>query len=332
MKRVICILNILIILFLCGCAAKPEEQQLPTLSVESTAKAIATITPNPTEVPTPSPTPTPFDETKFTTMYVSGDGVNVRDIPSTKGEILASFSKNDTMKCYREEDGWYYVSYEKGEFGYIRKDLLSEAPVATPTPSPTPTPTPKPTATPKAPVSTGSDNVPKNYSGKFVIKVNLYTNRIYVFQRDSEGNYTDLVKAFICSVGTGPDDDFTPTGSFYTTDKYQWRSLFGGTFGRYATRIHGTYLFHSVPYTAQRPDALKSAEFNKLGVAASQGCIRMAVRDAKWLYDNCAKGTFVYIYEKDETGPNYEPVPKIDLSDPRKGWDPTDPDPNNPWK
>lgn len=323
MKRIICVLNILIILFLAGCVQ--AEEPLPTISVKptETATVTETATPLPTEVPTP--TPTPFDENKFTLMYVSGDGVNVRDIPSTKGEILISFSRNATVKCYGEKDGWYYVGYEKGEFGYIRKDLLSEPPVATPTPSPTPKITPKPS------ISTTGD-IPKSYSGKFVIKVNLRTNRIYVFQRDSEGKYSDLVKAFICSVGTGPDDDFTPTGSFYTTDKYQWRSLFGGTFGRYATRIHGTYLFHSVPYTAQRPDALKSAEFNKLGVAASQGCIRMAVRDAKWLYDNCAKGTFVYIYEKDETGPAYEPVPQIDLSDPRKGWDPTDPDPNNPWK
>lgn len=334
MKRVICVLNILIILLLCCCGQKEENLSIatipPTETVQITPTPLITATPAPTEVPTP--TPIPFDENAFTIMYVKGDGVNVRSLPSTDGKALASFSKNALMKCYGEEDGWYYISYEKGKFGYIRKDLLSETPVETPTPTPTPTPAPKATATPKAPSTVGEDNVPQSYSGKYVIKVNLYTNRVYVYKRASDGEYTDLVKAFICSVGTGPDDDFTPTGSFYTTDKYQWRSLFGGTYGRYAMRIHKTYLFHSVPYTDTKPDALKSAEFNKLGVAASQGCIRMAVRDAKWLYDNCAKGTFVYIYEKDETGPAYEPVPKIDLSDPRCNWDPTDPDPKNPWK
>ena len=59
----------------------------------------------------------------------------------------------------------------------------------------------------------------------------------------------------------------------------------------------------------------------------------MRVIDVKWLYDNTSSGTQVYIY--DDAGYN-EPLAKpsaqkIDPDSPNAGWDPTDPDPDNPW-
>lgn len=327
MKRLICILNIIILLLLCCCAPEKEEISMPETTLTVMAEATPTITPTPKPTAEPTPSPTPFDENNFTLMYVKGDNVNVRALPSVDSDKISSLNKNHLLKFYNETDGWCYVSFKEGSFGYVKKVFLSKNPAPTPTPTPKPMATPKPTNKP----TVREDNVPSNYNGKYVIKVNLLKNFVSVYQKNEDGLYTKRVKSFVCSVGTGPDDDFTPTGSFYTSDKYEWRSLFGGTFGRYATRISGTYLFHSVPYTAQKKDALKSEEYNKLGVAASQGCIRMTVRDAKWLYDNCAKKTFVYIYEKDEPIPTLESFEAIDLSDPRCGWDPTDPDKSNPW-
>lgn len=220
---------------------------------------------------------------------------------------------------------------EKEEFSMPEPTLTVTA-EATPTITPSPTPTAEPTPTPINTPTVIENNVPSDYKGKYIITVNILKNFVSVYEKNEDGFYTELVKSFVCSAGIGPGDNFTPTGGFYTSDKYEWRPLFGGTFGRYATRITGAYLFHSVPYISQKKDALKSEEYNKLGDNASQGCIRLTVRDAKWLYDNCAKKTFVYIYEKDEPVPSLEPFATIDLSDVRCGWDPTDTDVSNPWK
>ena len=67
--------------------------------------------------------------------------------------------------------------------------------------------------------------------------------------------------------------------------------------------------------------------YNKLGTAASAGCVRLTVEDSKWIYDNCELGTPVEVV--DEVGP-YGPEPEP-LNWNYSGWDPTDPDPNNPY-
>ena len=68
---------------------------------------------------------------------------------------------------------------------------------------------------------------------------------------------------------------------------------------------------------------------------ASAGCVRLAVKDAKWIYDNVSTGTAVEIYDADELPDGVEkPVAiRIDVDDEsRRGWDPTDADEANPWK
>lgn len=62
------------------------------------------------------------------------------------------------------------------------------------------------------------------------------------------------------------------------------------------------------------------------------GCIRMTVIDAKWIYENCEPGTTVEFYTSDDPGPFGKPeTMKITEFEEYRGWDPTDPDPNNPW-
>ena len=59
----------------------------------------------------------------------------------------------------------------------------------------------------------------------------------------------------------------------------------------------------------------------------------MTVKDVKWIYDNCPVGTKVKIYDGNiPSGITKPAVPKIPADSPNKGWDPTDPDKNNPWK
>lgn len=164
----------------------------------------------------------------------------------------------------------------------------------------------------------------------YYLKVNRQQNCITVYTKDENGDYSVPYKAIICSTGLY---NATPTGTFHLSDKYLWRQLHGGVYGQYATRITGGVLFHSVPYYRKSKNSLCSDKYNKLGQQASMGCIRLTVEDAKWIAENCPSGTTVEIYDDAENpGPLGKPeAEKIDLDNPNKGWDPTDPDEENPW-
>lgn len=163
----------------------------------------------------------------------------------------------------------------------------------------------------------------------YLIKVNRLQNIVTVYVKNAYGDHTIPYKAMVCSVGLTGE---TPLGTYSISEKYIWRLLYGGIYGQYSVRFNGPILFHSVPYFTENKDDLEYDEYNKLGQPASQGCVRLCVADAKWIYDNCAKGTTVVVYESSEPEPLQPPEPVwIDTSSPNRGWDPTDPDPNNPW-
>ncbi len=163
----------------------------------------------------------------------------------------------------------------------------------------------------------------------YYIEVIRNQNIVIVYGLDENNEYNKVVKVFVCSVGLGNN---TPTGTFSTTAGKRWGWLKGGVYGQYSTRIVGSILFHSVPYFTKNAGDLEWEEYNKLGTKASAGCVRMNVRDVKWIYDNCPVGTKVKIYDGDiPKGITKPTAQKIPANSPNKGWDPTDPDPKNPW-
>ena len=62
----------------------------------------------------------------------------------------------------------------------------------------------------------------------------------------------------------------------------------------YWVQFYGSYLFHSVPTGEAFGDYLPE-EGAKLGQPASHGCVRLAVADAQWFYDQVPDGTLVTI-------------------------------------
>ena len=104
-----------------------------------------------------------------------------------------------------------------------------------------------------------------------------------------------------------------------------------GTWAKYATRITGPFLFHSVPYESKDSNDVFWYKYRQLGDNQSSGCIRLLCKDAKWIQDNCPEGTPVRIILGEEM-----PELKQELMDAIPelvkgyGWDPTDPDPENP--
>ena len=172
------------------------------------------------------------------------------------------------------------------------------------------------------------------YPTSYYIKVNRQQNVVIVYSQDRNGDYSNIAKVFVSS--TGAPDSETPLGTYTISDRYEALYLVGDVWGHYAVRISGPYFFHSVPYFSKGDpywNDLEYLEYNKLGNGASAGCVRLAAADAKWIYDNVSYGTTVEIYDSDTlpSGVVKPPAIKIDENNPNRGWDPTDPDPDNPW-
>lgn len=172
-----------------------------------------------------------------------------------------------------------------------------------------------------------------NNGRPYYIMVNRAMNTVTVYGLDANGYYTVPVKAMICSVGRS--GSITPRGTFSVAGKMEWCHMIDGSYGQYATQFYGNYLFHSVCYSAADPSTLLTYEYNMLGSPASLGCVRLQTADAKWIYDNCAAGTKVTIYDNSATpGPLGKPDRVVHEITPAmdNGWDPTDPRETNPWR
>lgn len=165
----------------------------------------------------------------------------------------------------------------------------------------------------------------------YLIMVNRAANCVTVYEKDADGEFTVPVKAFVCSCGRKGHE--TPRGTFKTSDYYQWRMMVDGSYGQYAVRFNRKIMFHSVPYYTKNAGNMEWEQFNLLGEAASLGCVRLTCADAKWIYENCAVGTQVIVYDDAENpGPLGKPEEvKLAEENPMRVWDPTDTNSMNPW-
>lgn len=179
-------------------------------------------------------------------------------------------------------------------------------------------------------------NNTKNNAIPYYIKVNYGAQVVTIYKKDANGDYTVPEKAMICSTGIS-----TPKSGVYSIPgRWTWGALFGKAPGEYVyspycVKITGNILFHSVPYLRKGDNAsLEYWEYDNLGKYASAGCIRLKVEDLIWLYNNCANGTKVEFYSSSDPGPLGKPSAKKISDYPYylRNWDPTDPNPNNPWK
>lgn len=123
------------------------------------------------------------------------------------------------------------------------------------------------------------------------ILVSKKQQRVYLVNRGK------VLYTMYASTGTGKDDN-TPSG-LYHIQAERGNSFYNSKSGEGANywvswKNHGEYLFHSVP--VDRHGNYVMSEANKLGkTAASHGCVRLSVPDARWLFQNIKQGTRVII-------------------------------------
>ena len=114
----------------------------------------------------------------------------------------------------------------------------------------------------------------------YLILVSRSRHEVGVF-RGGFNNW-NCIKFWSCV--TGAPSTPTITGEYRTTG-FKRTNLSTDTRARWCTQINGGYFFHSI-----------LASNSELGNSQSHGCIRLAVENAKWIYDNIWQGTKVYIY------------------------------------
>ena len=234
----------------------------------------------------------------------SGGNANVRAEASADADIIGSTKSERLIRIYDRsgDKKWYKIKY-KDTYGYI---LAGNVIVK-----------------------------------KYAIVVYKGNQTVVVYQN---GDLSEA-KVFKCSTGRAGHE--TPSKEYYITTTlkgrikdYTWRDLKGGVFGQYGTTISPYYLFHSMPYKTKG----KNASMDKSGYEAllqgqpdSDGCIRLCVRDAKWIFEQCDKYTTVRIVDgksETESTEEYPPLKKGKNAGGESygGWDPTDPDENNPYR
>lgn len=133
---------------------------------------------------------------------------------------------------------------------------------------------------------------------KFVNTSNLTSTTNYLIWVDtknfktnifkgSKGNWT-LVHSYLCSIGKASTP--TPKGTFKVGIRGLYFGKERGYICRYYTQFKGNYLFHSIIYNLNG-----SVRDGRLGKAISDGCVRLALENAKWIWDNIPQGSTVKI-------------------------------------
>jgi len=338
MKRVFAVLFIL--LLLSACTGQPEPVPIAAASAAPADEdAITLVTPAPTEVPTPTPEPTeaptpePTPEPTATPEPTPEPEPFVpKMLPETVRVKNGYTGSGFTGIVRRNSDGAFFAYGTVGDAEprfYPCDENGTVAPGEAPAPDTLVVPAYTPAEPPKA-------------DGEKLLVVYLGTQCVVGFE-GKDGDWSEL-RVMICS--TGRQKHETPAGTYKITDRYQYKML-GTTeeshcYGFWASRFKTHHLFHSVPisYDAGRDQdkahrMCSMHKYEKLGTVASDGCVRLTVADAKWIYDFSETGK-VTVRVLKANGPTPTKPPAVIWEEPYTdkngyGWDPTDPDPRNPY-
>lgn len=136
---------------------------------------------------------------------------------------------------------------------------------------------------------TVSKSSPMNYTR---VEVNKKMQLVTVFGKDMNGKETPVWHA-VCSTGNVGEE--TVEGRFYLKpltmgDYYKKWYLFtnSGIWIANCTQIMGDYCFHSILFrNLFNPNSLIHSSYYSLGQKATNGCVRLTVGDAAFVYDNC---------------------------------------------
>ncbi len=149
------------------------------------------------------------------------------------------------------------------------------------------------------------DELKNDDPDKYYILLDLRNHIVTVFEQDENGEYTKVIRRFLCASGrtevdeNDPEDEATPTprGIWKIGGRERFGKFadFNGEYARYWVQIVGSIFFHSIMYGKRSVNALKRSPYYNMGQSVSHGCVRLYIEDAKWLYYYACPGTKVEI-------------------------------------
>ena len=237
-------------------------------------------TPSPIPAMTPTPTPAPFTyqrklEYGMQSDFVASLQTRLAELGFYEAKVSGGYYKitRSAVRAFQQHNGLAV----DGIAGRQTQELLFSADALPVSAAPRPSPTPAP--------------------AQYTLMVDRLNQIVRAYTYDEHGEYTVLVREMICSTGT--KNYATPLG---TTIMPKKRARWGyfptwDSHAQYLTRIDSANAFHSVLYYDADERLLAENSFDALGSAASHGCVRLLVSDAKWIYDNCKEGTIITVYE-----------------------------------
>lgn len=158
-----------------------------------------------------------------------------------------------------------------------------------------------------------------DYNMPYYIEVDLTSQIVTVYETATNG----IARQMLCATGIY---DNTPRGNFILpanqrNDRKPWYyiKLFR-RYVKYATRIRGDILFHSMPYYRKSLQAVDSEALAQLGTKSSHGCIRLRWQDAEFIALNCLPGTGVRIIDGPDTKDSLKELLRQESYDASKGF------------
>ncbi|MBC6696114.1 SH3 domain-containing protein [Terrisporobacter mayombei] len=204
-------------------------------------------------------------------------GVTLRSYPSSESNPVTVVPAKSRVQVLSTNGDWSHVMYDDQE-GYIFSYFISD-----------------------------DGNPPEGYDFEYfytdmlrfvndngiksptthLITTDLENKLTYIFEKAENGTWKQLYK-WECTVGKPSTP--TITGTYYVSGR---KPYFGSDVYRvkYATRIRGSYYYHSILFNAEGTEIIDA----RLGMALSHGCIRLAVENAQWIYDNVLDTTTIII-------------------------------------
>lgn len=262
----ILVLGVGTIAFLNSRQAKPKQDIQKHSAAALESKVVSSSGTAAPESKAASSTGTAAPATSAATA-VTSERLNIRTGVGTQSGLVCSVPANTQLKLTGQvnPDGtWAQVETADGETGWCCRAFLDVDAV-----------------------DAIAVQVPEGAAAPLSIRVSLADQQVTVLDANEK-----VVQTFTCSSGESGDD--TPTGTYTVGGRgksFYNESLQEGAY--YWTRFYGDYLFHSIPIDEYYQ--IKPEEAKKLGTVASHGCIRLALKDAKWIYEHIPDGTKVVI-------------------------------------
>mgnify|MGYP002584530156 CR=1 FL=1 len=137
-------------------------------------------------------------------------------------------------------------------------------------------------------------------NARWVLRAQPYSSRTgYLILVDRAACRTSVFRGsagawnMICDWQCAPGKPSTPTvGGEFTVGSKGYYFDSGNARCYWFTQFYGDYLFHSVLYSKYNGSLMDG----RVGMQLSHGCVRLAIQNAKWIYDNIPTGTKVVVF------------------------------------